>query len=261
MIIPITGRENKTIKFVRSLARKKERIKNEMYFAEGVRLVQEAIRDAEGAVQYLLVSSSYAEKNEIFLNSLDEMGKTVYTANDTIFQTICQTENPQGIGAVIKMPKQQKHFGEADQFVLVIDGVSDPGNLGTMIRTAEAAGVDKVCILKGSADIYNPKTVRATMGSIFRMRFWIDDAECIFSELREKGFMTYAAALQASIPVQQAVVSQKRALVIGSEAFGVSETVLQMADVCVRLDMKGKVESLNAAVAAGILLYQFEEYQ
>lgn len=258
MLIPITSRDNKTVKLVRALERKKERVKRGLYFAEGVRLVKEAVRDAEEDIQFILVSSSFAEKNEFFINSLDESGKTVYTAKDVIFQSMCRTETPQGIGAVLKMRPTQNQWMGTERYILLIDGVSDPGNLGTMIRTAEAAGVDKVCIFEGSADLYNPKTVRATMGSLFRVPFWIGSAEEIFPELKRLGFQIFAAALHHSVPAETVEIPSKRAVIIGSEARGVSETVLQMADTCVRIDMKGRVESLNASVAAGILLYQFK---
>lgn len=258
MLINITGRENKTVKLVRALGRKKERIKNGLYFAEGKRLVNEAIRDAQEDIQCVLVSSSFAEKNELFINALDESGKTVYTANDVIFRTMCQTENPQGIGAVLKMRTQTEPFFDEDRYVLVIDGVSEPGNLGTMVRTAEAAGVDKICILSGSADLYNPKTVRATMGSVFRMHFSMGAAEEIIPELKRSGFEIFATALKDSVPAESAVIPKKRAVVIGSEASGVSQYVLAEADTCIRIDMQGSVESLNASVAAGIIMYQFK---
>ena len=255
-MIPIASRDNKNLKLIRSLRRKKGRMDSGLYFAEGMRMVQEALTDAEDAIQFVLVSDTFAEKNKIFINALDENGKTVYTARESLFLEICNTESPQGIGVVLRMPEFTAPDWEKSSFVLILDGIADPGNLGTMIRTAEAAGVSCVCLLKGCTDLYNPKTVRSTMGSLFRVRCLAGmQAQTLFPVLKQHGFTIAVTALKQSSPLEQVTLTGPRALVIGSEAFGVSDAVLAYADARVRIPMEGKVESLNAAVAAGIAMY------
>lgn len=255
MMIPIASRDNKTLKMIRSLQRKKGRCETGLYFVEGVRMVEEALRWAEDAIKAIIVSESFAQKNQSFVDTLDESGKTVYTAKESLFQEICNTEAPQGIGAVLVMPENAERDFSDDRFLLVLDGVSEPGNLGTIIRTAEAAGVDCVILLKGCADLYNPKVVRSTMGSLFRVPC-LSGAELeTVSRLKADGFSIVATALQDSVAIDNADVKGKRAIVIGSEAFGVSEELLELSDVRVQIPMEGEVESLNAGVAAGICMY------
>nr|WP_226391847.1 RNA methyltransferase [Ructibacterium gallinarum] len=238
------------------MRRKKGRIDSGLYFAEGMRMVQEALLDAEAEIQFIIVSDEFAEKNKIFINSLDEKGKTVYTARESLFLEICNTESPQGIGVVLRMPEFVVPDWEKQTFVLILDGIADPGNLGTIIRTAEAAGVSCVCLLKGCTDLYNPKTVRSTMGSLFRMHCLSGgQVEALLPALKQHGFTIAVTALKHSVSLEQAEIVGPRALVIGSEAFGVSDEVLNYADIRVKISMEGKVESLNAAVAAGIAMY------
>ncbi len=255
MMIPIASRDNKTIKLIRSLGRKKVRYETGLYFVEGVRMVEEALRFAENSIQFLIVSDSFLQKNETFVHILDESGKTVYTAKESLFQEICNTEAPQGIGAVLSMQEQMEMDWSGLKFVLVLDGVSEPGNLGTIIRTAEAAGVDGVLLLKGCADLYNPKVVRATMGSLFRVPCLLGAEIETVAQLKEQGFSLIATSLQDSVPIQSAKIEGKRAIVIGSEAFGVSDAMLKLSDIKVQIPMEGEVESLNAGVAAGISMY------
>lgn len=254
-MISIASHENKTLKLIRSLQRKKGRSESGLYFAEGLRIAEEALRFARQEIKCLIVSDVFAEKNKNFVNKLDETGKTVYTAKERLFQDVCNTETPQGIGVVLHMPEPVQPRWENMRFVLVLDGVSEPGNLGTIVRTAEAAGVDCVCLLKGCADLYNPKTVRSTMGSIFRMQFMTGAESQVLEDMKACGFTVAATALRDSVVIGEAKIPGRCALVIGSEAAGVSESVLQAADLRVRIPMEGKVESLNAAVAAGIAMY------
>lgn len=255
MLIPILSRDNKTLKMMRSLQRKKGRTENGLYFAEGVRIVNEALQDANDAISALVVSDSFFKKNENFVHTLDENGKTVYTVKDSYFREVCDTEVPQGIGAVLTISEQTGGVSADDSFYIVLDGVSEPGNVGTIIRTAEAAGADGVIFLKGCADVYNPKVVRATMGSLFRIPCLVGADIADVQALKDNGFSVVATALHNSVSVYDAQVSGKRAIVIGSEAFGVSDAVLDLADVRVRIPMQGKVESLNAGIAAGIAMY------
>lgn len=255
MIINITTKDNKTLKQVRSLSRKKDRYLNNLYFVEGVRIAKEAVEHCFDDIKYIITSETYADKNSDFINQLDQDGKSIYTTRDSFFSDICDTETPQGIAVVLNMKKNVVPDYKNLSFILILDGISEPGNLGTIIRTSEAAGVDAIIMTKGCTDLYNPKVVRSTMGSIFRMPCIQETDTSFINTLKDNGFTIVATALENSVPMNQAEISGKRALVIGSEATGVSEAILSLSDIKIRIPMEGRVESLNAAVAAGISMY------
>lgn len=257
MLKTITSRDNKVIKNIRAAEKKKGRAKTGLYLAEGKRLVGEAIRDVFDSVESVLASESFLEKNKDFINSLDKSGKIVYITNDRLFDETALTETPQGLAALVKIPEYNIPNLDEMSYILILDGISEPGNMGTIIRTAEAAGIDCIMLSRGCTDIYAPKVVRSSMGSLFRMKF------CSFEysdtdKLKAKGFTVAATALHNSVSVDDANVSGKRAIIIGSEANGVSDELINASDLCIRIDMCGKVESLNAAVAAGIAMYMFK---
>lgn len=260
MINRITSRDNKILKMVRSLLRKKGRGQTGLYFAEGKRLVDEAIRYIPHSIRHIIVSEEYVSENTEYLDGLASSNVLVYVTENKIFTELCDTQTPQGIMAVIEIPTEASADFSSLQYVLILDGVSEPGNLGTIIRTAEAAGIQHICLTNGCVDIYNPKTVRASMGSVFRMKFLHTDKTFI-EQLKSVGFTIVATALYNSIPIEEAKFSGKRAIVIGNEAKGVSKEVLGISDISVKIDMSGKVESLNAAVAAGITMYMLRPEQ
>ena len=254
MITKITSRDNQVLKTIRSLHRKKGRADSGLYFAEGARLTDDALVSVPENVHYVIVSENFYEKNTDYINSLDNSGKKVYITEDKLFADICDTETPQGIAAVLEIPKEPLLDFSAMNYVLILDGVSEPGNMGTIIRTAEAAGIDGICLMNDCVDIYSPKVVRSAMGSVFRTKFIRANNDTL-ENLKVNGFKIAATALYNSMPIEDAVFDGKRAIVIGNEARGVSDDVLSLADMSVRIDMCGKVESLNAAVAAGIAMY------
>lgn len=249
----LTSRDNGILKTARSLGRKKFRDREGLYLAEGLRLVTDASQSVPNSIKYFIASENFCEKNNTFINTLDNEGKIVYITKERLFNEISQTETPQGIAAVLRKPERAKADFEKLSYVLILDGVSEPGNMGTIIRTAEAAGIEHILLGEGCADVYAPKVVRAAMGSVFRMNF--GDLEGTIPRLKAAGFCVAATALENSKPIETAEISGKRALVIGNEARGVSQEVLDAADIAVRIDMCGRVESLNAAVAAGIAMY------
>lgn len=254
MITKITSRDNQVLKTIRSLHHKKGRAQTGLYFAEGVRLVNDAITFASDKVRLVIVSESYFSNNEFYITGLDNSGKKIYITEDKIFADICDTETPQGIATVLEIPNEATPDFSSMGYALILDGVAEPGNMGTIIRTAEAAGIDGIFLMKGCVDIYSPKVVRSAMGSVFRTKFFKADIDTLES-LKAEGFKIAATALYNSKPIEDAVFDGKRAIVIGNEAHGVSDEILSKADISVRIDMCGKVESLNAAVAAGIAMY------
>ncbi len=196
---------------------------------------------------------------------------------DQIFRQLSDTVNPQGVLAVVRQPDwselikakglpaaeaqavcgNELHSSPEEKDpgkILLLDGIRDPGNMGTMIRTAEAAGVRAVYMSEDCVDLYNPKVIRSTMGSIFRVITVRADLENIISQLKQSGIKVYAASLKAEKTYKEADMSGS-AIIIGSEAAGVSEAVMNAATDLVIIPMAGKVESLNAAVAAAVLMF------
>lgn len=263
MIESITARENKKLKLISSLSTKKGRVKNKGYLVEGKRMVLEAVEYVRSAIMFIIISENFGFENKDLITSLDESGISVYTVSDKLFKESVDTMNPQGIAAAVSINNLSDKKSDLNSInkILILDGISEPGNLGTIIRTAEAAGIELIYLLKGCADIYNPKVVRSTMGSIFRTEFiFAEDAE-ILNNLKKQGFKIICSCLENSVDIYRYITDRekdgynKTAIVVGSEAFGVSEEVLSMSDIRVRIPMRGKVESLNAAIAAGILMY------
>ncbi len=254
----ITGKDNPNLKLIRSLSSKNGRKKANAFAAEGKRLVEEIIAYAAERVKFFAVSEEFEEKNKNFMKMLDETGKSVYTVKEKLFRETCTTEHPQGVLAVMSTEGAPAADMRAARFVLILDGVSEPGNMGTIIRTAEAAGVDAILLCGDCVDVYNPKTVRSTMGSLLRVPLIIGGQEDLL-RLKEQGFHLFAAALDGTEKTIALPAGTKRAVVIGNEAHGISKEVLRLVDTRLRIPMHGKVESLNAAVAAGILMYRFSD--
>ncbi len=250
----LLSRENKFLKLIRSLQSKKGRTTSGLYFAEGRRISEEALVYAKEQIEAVLVSHVFLEKNREMVQTIDNSGILVYSLSEKLFGECCDTETPQGIGVVLNMT-QKKIDVEKAGFLLVLDGVSEPGNLGTIVRTAEAAGVDGVLLMKGCADLYNPKVIRSTMGSVFRVPCLTGVSVSELEDWKKNDFVVTATALSDSVSLNQVRKAEKQILVIGSEATGVSREVLNLSDQRVRIPMEGKVESLNAAVAAGIAMY------
>lgn len=250
----ITSSSNTKIKWLQALLKKsKNRKEEKLFIIEGIRLFQETPREL---LKEIYVAES-AENN--LKNQLTDLKYEV--VSDNIFATISDTKTPQGILAVVKQPQHslQKIIKE-QALLLILEDLQDPGNLGTIMRTAEGAGVDGILMTKGCVDIYNPKVVRSTMGSIYRMPFvYLDGEEQfteVFKQLKEKKITTYGAALIESKDYCEYSYEKGTAFLIGNEGNGLSKKALSLCEKYVRIPMCGQVESLNAAMAAGILTYE-----
>ncbi len=257
MIEKITSKDNKKLKLLTASATLKGRKKHGLYLVEGRRMTEEAAADASGRIKHIFVSESFAEDDPL-TRGLDEAGFSVCSVPDGLFRAASDTVTPQGVSALLEIGGSEPKLTDDMSRALILDGVSEPGNVGAMIRTAEAAGIDAVYMLRGCADIYNPKAVRSTMGSIFRVKFACGRGLEIISGLKERGFEIAATELSGSVDLfeyAKGTRGKKIAAIIGSEARGVSKEALALSDVRVRIPMDGKVESLNAAVAAGVLMY------
>lgn len=249
----ITSTSNPQVKNLQLLA-KKARARNEqdVFLVEGMKMFQEAPRDK---IQKVYISKSlYEEKGQAFLQGMESE-----VLEDHVFAAASDTKTPQGILCLVK----QYHYRLEDMtfrgnpHLLILENLQDPGNLGTIMRTAEGAGADGVILSRSSVDLYNPKTIRSTMGSIYRMPFlYADSLEALLPELKKKGIRTYAAHLRGKNCYDQEDYRKGCAFFIGNEGNGLSESLSQKADTWIRIPMHGKLESLNAAVAASILMYE-----
>ena len=258
MIHEITGKDNKTLKLVRSLKRKSARRENGRFIAEGVRLGEEALKFAPKDVYCIIVSNEFAEKNAELIQVAENVCNSIYSVKKSVFDEISDTDTPQGIMAVMNMKMTEPGFDkntDESGCVAVLDGVSEPGNMGTIIRTAEALGFDGIYLMKGCTDIYGPKTVRATMGSVFRVKFKTECTVDDIMNLKDKGFSIIATTPSGDTEMERFYPSGSKAVVIGNEAHGVSNEILEISDIKMKIRMDGLAESLNAAVAAGITMH------
>ena len=176
--------------------------------------------------------------------------------SDAIFDNMCDTEAPQGIIAVIKMDNQAEFVPDTEKAYIYCDGINDPGNLGTIIRTADAAGFGGVILSEGTVDLYSPKTVRSSMGSFFNIPVIINKTVKDLKEYQQAGFTLYGGALdENTIDYRSADFSKPSLIIVGNEANGISDEVLKLCK-SVKIPILGGAESLNVAVASGILMYE-----
>ena len=213
-------------------------------------------------IRNVYVSESYYEnsqnKQEMDAYMEGRMDK-MEIVGDSVFKQISDTQTPQGIMAVIEMP----HYELADLMdgdrthLLILESIQDPGNLGTMLRTGEGAGITGVIMNSQTVDLYNPKTVRSTMGSLYRMPYYIsDDLEGTINLLKERGVKLYAAHLKGTLSYDGPEYTRACGFMIGNEGNGLSDQIADMADTYIKIPMEGRVESLNAAISATLLMYE-----
>lgn len=275
----ISSKDNKRIKYLRSLLEKgSARKKNRQFIVEGIKLVDEAL--VYGKVCEIILSESLYEeiilggliKNALLAdngkNLIDYVneGNSTTVVSDAVFKTVSETINPQGVVAVVTMPEYEilnegfltQTYNKTGKIkLLILEDTADPGNLGTIMRTAEAAGVTGVIMGRGTVDIFNPKAVRSTMGSIFRLPFiYVEDVRETIRELKKYGISFYAAHLKGKQSYKDVKYSDKAGILIGNEARGLSPETAELADIYIIIPMQGKVESLNAAVAAALMMYE-----
>ena len=278
----ITSTSSSQVKHIVNLQKKSKLRKEEKQFVvEGIKMVSEAPKDRLGKVY---VSETFKDDNEEFLEKMnyEAVGKDVLEiVSDNVFVRMSDTQTPQGIMAVVKMSdvciedmfekdnytdskddgadKVEDNTADAKKqpLLLILENLQDPGNLGTIVRMAEGAGVTGIIMSSNTVDIYNPKTIRSTMGSLYRVPvIYVDDICKAVDECKEKGVKVYAAHLKGTDNYNQKDYAQPTAFMIGNEGNGLSDRLTQKADELVRIPMQGKVESLNAAIACTILTYE-----
>ena len=247
----ITSLDNSKVKKIRALlTRGRERRKEGLYVVEGLRICREIPKDL---IEEIYISESFEVPDDLKA-LLGEKGCEVLS-NDC-FMKAADTVSPQGILCIVRMKKAEIPKGPAPLYVILED-IQDPGNLGTILRTAEGAGVTGVFVSKGSAELYSPKVVRATMGSLYRLPIAeFDDMEALLAQLRSEGVTTFATCPDGSVDYLAPDYNVGCAFIIGNEGNGIQERTAALADHHILIPMEGSLESLNASVAAGLVMYE-----
>ena len=249
----ITGRSNGLITEMASLKEKKYRAQTGLFLIHGKKLLREAIRSGLD-LKYVFYTGKNADLAE---SAAASSGAALYETDEYVFSKLTDEQAPEGICAAAVIPAR-KHRIEDGAFVLICDRLSDPGNAGTVLRSARAFGAGTVVFSSDCADIYSPKVVRGAMGASFAENI-ITGADTVTTveELRKRGFRTYAAALHTdAVPLSSADLSGGCAVVIGSEGRGLPENVINACENRLFIEMDPSCESLNAAVAASVIMYK-----
>ena len=239
----ITSLKNPKVAAWKALKDRKGRRESGCFLVEGRKMVEEALASAFD-VETVLVQEG--------MELPDGLTMPVYELPEHVLTAVCDTKTPQGIAAVVRMKEQTALGGH----IVVLDGVQDPGNVGTILRTADAFDCDGVFLVNACADLYNPKTARATMGAIFRREAYTVTAEELFALLRKSGVPLYGTALRDdTVPLAEANLA-RAAVAIGSEGRGLSQQVLDECAKTLKIPMNPRCESLNAAIAATVVLWE-----
>ena len=256
----ITSTSSSQVKHVISLLSKaKERKKNNEYVVEGIRMVSEVPADI---LVKIYMSERFQNNNSEYVKELVKKqgisDDSIEIVADNVFDRMSQTQTPQGIMAVVRMKDNSlSDMLSGNPLLILVENLQDPGNLGTIIRMGEGAGVTGVIMSPNTVDIYNPKTIRSTMGSIFRVPFiYVQDFGEAVSECQKSGVKVYAAHLDGNNTYLGEDYSTPTAFLIGNEGNGLTDDITKQADTLIRIPMEGEVESLNAAIACTILTYE-----
>ncbi len=254
----ITSKDNDLIKHIRKLKEKKYRDEFGEFVVEGAKMIEEAIHE-NAKIKQILVCDDCKTESSMTQEQLYDIAKfdCVYVS-EKIFSLVTDVVAPQGILAVIEKPiKSENKIDYKANHFLLLDNIQDPGNMGTILRTADSLNMKQIIVSPGTADCYNSKVVRSTMGAIFRVNVIERDLEKVIKEMQKREIKVFATDLQTDKTIYD-VDYEKTAVVIGNEANGVSSNILELADERIKIPMTGKTESLNAAVATGVILYEIQ---
>lgn len=246
----IKSADNALVKKITKLKNKKYREEFGEFMAEGHLSLSAGLSSCY-ELCFAVSSQSFAKDNKKLLDEIKE----VVVLPDRIFNQVADAVTPQGVMGIFKIPENIFDVKKVGKTLIYCDNLRDPGNAGTIIRTADALGIDGVIFSKGCADIYAPKLVRSTMGSLFHTNIYKECDICDLENLRNEGYSVVSSALaDESISLYDYKFPEKSVVIIGNEAHGVSQEVISISDACVKIPMYGFAESLNASVAAAIIM-------
>jgi TrmH family RNA methyltransferase len=247
----ITSLTNDKVKLVRSLAERKHRLKEQRFALEGARLIDDAVA-ANLTPEWILQAQRLTPRAQETVSRLKDRGVEIIPVSDAVFKACSDTETPQGLIAVLPLPRLM--IPSNPKMILIADALRDPGNLGTLLRSAAASDVDVVLLSPETVDAYNPKVVRGAMGAHFRLPIlvaaWAEIADWV------RGVNVYLAAADGELRYTDTDWTQPSALIVGSEASGAGGDAVQLATKRISIPLSRDVESLNAAVAASVILFE-----
>jgi TrmH family RNA methyltransferase len=256
----IESKQNARFKAWKKLLTKKGRKEQGTFLIEGEHLVEEALSSGWPIVDVIL--SEEFQLPQSWIEEYPVLTKEKNVLSSSLFEELSETMAPQGIAMVLKKKQRDQIKGllKEGQTLVLIDQVQDPGNLGTIIRTADAAGIDGIILGKGTVDPFSGKVLRSTQGSIFHLPIYEEELEHTISQLQEEGWKVFGTSLQGAQDYRAVTLQkdQKTALLLGNEGEGVSKNLLAQVDQKIKIPIWGNAESLNVAIAAGILLYYFQ---
>lgn len=258
----ITSKSNEKVKYIKSLNEKKFRQKYKAFYLEGIKVVNEAIENKAVNIQFIAYSESILRENnggnELIKKINDNDIEKILLSED-IFKFVTDTVTPQGVLVVIDIKEQTLDILDKNSDILILDRLQDLGNIGTIIRSADAFGVKNIIALDGTADVFSPKLLRATMGSILRENIlYIKDenVEELFLFLKNNKFKIVGTSLNTTNFLDCLIKKQKYAFIVGNEANGISDKISKKCDELIKINMCNTAESLNVGIATGIVLYE-----
>ena len=253
----ISSKDNEIIKNIRKLKEKKYRDIENSYIIEGIKIVKEAIEE-KATIKQIVVCEECINDGELDKDTLYEIAKyNLIYVTKKVFDLITDVKTPQGIIAVVEKNNINKEVDYSQDIIIALDDLQDPGNMGTILRTVDSANLNQIILSKNSADPYNPKVVRSTMGAIFRVNILeVENLKDELEKVKQNGFKVMVTSLDTKNSIYDTEYN-KKVIVIGNEAKGVSKEIQNMADEKIKIPMLGKTESLNASVATGIMIYEY----
>ncbi len=253
----ISSKENEYMKHIKKLKDKKYRDMHNEYMIEGVKLIEEAIQE-KVKIKQIIICDDCEKIEGIPKELMYEIAKyeCIYVTKK-VFESITSVVEPQGIIAILEKTNPNQQINYQEDIIIALDDIQDPGNLGTILRTVDSIGLTQILVSKGTADSFNPKVVRSTMGAIFRVNIIeCEDLRKELKEIKKHKFEILVTSLETEKSVFD-IEYHKKVIVIGNEANGVSKTIQDIADQKMKIPMLGKTESLNASVATGIIGYEY----
>ena len=253
----ISSKDNEFVKHVKKLKEKKYRDINQEFIIEGIKLVKEAIEE-KANIKNIIICDNCEDSGIIPKDLMYEIAKynCIYVT-ENILKTMSDVNAPQGLLAIISMNNKNNEIDYSQDIIVALDDIQDPGNLGTILRTVDSVGLNQILVSKGTADCYNPKVVRATMGAIFRIKIIeCENLEQTLKETQKNNFRIVVSSLQTKNSLYD-INFDKKVIIIGNEANGVEPQIQKIADEKIKIPMLGKTESLNASVATGVILYEY----
>ena len=256
---PITSRDNSIVKYIFSLTDPKRRKKEHAFLIEGVKMVEEALRDRSGVTMIVAAPGLVQHHGKGILKLAESRTVDVLWISATLMDALSESKTPQPVMAVVKIRdhSEEELFSRDQGLIVVAHQLQDPGNLGTIIRTAEAVGASGMAITPQTVDPYNAKAIRASMGSILRLPIvHVGDIKLFVKTCKQKGYQTIATALTGDKTHLDIDMKQRTAVILGQEGTGLPQDVMADVDVRIQIPMAASIESLNVATAAAVILYE-----